>query len=108
MDYRWLRLISVPFFLGAVALLVIGGLMKDRKTTTVFKVPFLGSIPLLGVLFRRDTVDTEKTELLVFLTATIRNPADEKGVEAPASVSAKTMDFEPIPVTEKKKGEAGK
>jgi type IV pilus secretin PilQ/predicted competence protein len=64
--------------------IVIGGMMKENKQTTQIKVPVLGSIPLLGVLFRRDTVSTEKTELLVFLTATIRNPADEKGVDAKA------------------------
>ncbi|MEI6564804.1 MAG: secretin and TonB N-terminal domain-containing protein [bacterium] len=67
--------------------LVIGGMLKDKKQSTQLKVPFLGSIPLLGVLFRRDTVSTEKTELLIFLTATIRPPNEEAGVKAPESVS---------------------
>jgi general secretion pathway protein D len=48
--------------------IVIGGLMEDRKTETVKKVPLLGYIPILGALFRRTTTDTTKTELLIFLT----------------------------------------
>jgi type II secretory pathway component GspD/PulD (secretin) len=61
-------------------------MIRESKQTTQIKVPFLGSIPLLGILFRRDTVSTEKVELLIFLTAKVRNPMDEEGVKAPASV----------------------
>lgn len=50
---------------------VIGGLIKDVQIKSIEGVPFLKDIPYLGRLFRRDTVDTEKVELLVFLTATI-------------------------------------
>ena len=71
--------------------IVIGGMLKDRKQTSQVKVPFLGSIPLLGVLFRRETTDTQKTELLVFLTATIHSPAEEQGVKAPSSASQAEM-----------------
>ncbi len=48
--------------------IVIGGLMEDKKTETVSKVPFLGSIPLIGNLFQRHQQDKTKTELLIFLT----------------------------------------
>ncbi len=48
--------------------IVIGGLMEDRKTLTISKVPLLGEIPLLGELFRRTQIDKTKTELLIFLT----------------------------------------
>lgn len=50
---------------------VIGGLMEDRLTKTVSKVPLLGDIPLLGMLFRGIKEDTSKTELLIFLTPTV-------------------------------------
>ena len=63
--------------------IVIGGMLRDKKQTTQIKVPFLGSIPLIGALFRRETVNTEKIELLIFLTATIRNTSDEMGVKSP-------------------------
>ena len=48
--------------------IVIGGLMQDKKTENIRKVPLLGDIPLLGALFRRTTTDLTKTELLIFLT----------------------------------------
>jgi type II secretory pathway component GspD/PulD (secretin) len=48
--------------------IVIGGLMDDRKTSTLTKVPILGDIPLLGPAFQRNTVTKVKTELLIFLT----------------------------------------
>ena len=37
------------------------------------KVPFLGELPRLERLFRRDTVTDRKNELLVFLTPRIAN-----------------------------------
>jgi general secretion pathway protein D len=48
--------------------IVIGGLMQDQKNQTVTKVPVLGDIPWLGLLFQRDQVTKTKTELLIFLT----------------------------------------
>jgi general secretion pathway protein D len=47
---------------------VIGGLMEDKKNTTITKVPLLGDIPVLGNLFKRTQDDKTKTELLIFLT----------------------------------------
>jgi len=48
--------------------IVIGGLIQDKVTDNVSKVPLLGDIPLVGALFRRTTKDKEKIELLIFLT----------------------------------------
>ncbi len=48
--------------------IVIGGLMQDQKTQTISKIPFLGDIPYIGIIFQRDQVTKTKTELLLFLT----------------------------------------
>jgi general secretion pathway protein D len=48
--------------------IVIGGLMEDRLTQTVQKVPLLGDIPVIRHLFRRTISNKSKTELLIFLT----------------------------------------
>lgn len=48
--------------------IVIGGLVQDRKTSTVNKVPILGDIPLIGELFKRTQDSKSKTELLIFIT----------------------------------------
>jgi len=55
---------------------VIGGMVKDETATTEKKIPFLGDIPFLGALFKRKEVGstenpTEKTDLLIFVTAHI-------------------------------------
>lgn len=47
---------------------VIGGLMRDKVSETVSKIPLLGDIPLLGWLFRSKSSQTEKTNLLIFMT----------------------------------------
>jgi len=48
--------------------IVIGGLMKDRVTTSESKIPLLGDIPLFGYLFKYSTKSKAKTNLLVLLT----------------------------------------
>ena len=50
---------------------VIGGLMSKAKTSSDSKIPILGDIPLLGMLFKRKLKDDAKTELIIFLTPTI-------------------------------------
>ncbi|HAN56985.1 MAG TPA: type IV pilus secretin PilQ, partial [Betaproteobacteria bacterium] len=50
---------------------VLGGIYEQNKRGDVTKVPFLGDIPVLGHLFRTDSRQDTKTELLVFLTPRI-------------------------------------
>jgi type IV pilus assembly protein PilQ len=50
---------------------VLGGVFSSVELQTVTKTPFLGDIPYLGRLFRKNTVSNEKTELLVFVTPKI-------------------------------------
>lgn len=60
---------------------VLGGLMKDRETEKISKVPLLGDLPIIGWLFKGREATVEKVNLLVFLTPKIiRNPADQKAV----------------------------
>ena len=51
--------------------IVIGGVFSNTQIKGVEKVPFLGDVPFLGRLFRRDIVQDKKSELLVFLTPRI-------------------------------------
>lgn len=50
---------------------VLGGIFQDDRRTTRTKVPMLGDVPVLGVLFRRRTNHEQKRELLIFVTPTI-------------------------------------
>ncbi|MFH0754407.1 MAG: secretin N-terminal domain-containing protein, partial [Candidatus Omnitrophota bacterium] len=59
--------------------LMIAGLIKDRKTDTRKKVPFLGDIPILGLPFQKKDASVVKTELVIFLTPhIITATADQK------------------------------
>ena len=50
---------------------VIGGIYTQALINTVAKVPTLGDIPILGWLFKNDTKQDSKSELLVFITPKI-------------------------------------
>ncbi len=47
---------------------ILGGLITRDQTETTRRVPYLGDIPVLGRLFRFDSVDIERTELLIIMT----------------------------------------
>lgn len=51
--------------------LVLGGIYQQTITNDVTKVPLLGDIPGLGVLFRKTTSANKKRELLIFVTPKI-------------------------------------
>ncbi|MEK6727589.1 MAG: secretin and TonB N-terminal domain-containing protein [Candidatus Omnitrophota bacterium] len=51
--------------------IVLGGLIKDVKSKETIGIPFLGKIPILGNLFKREIFDTQKVDLLIFITAHI-------------------------------------
>jgi len=57
---------------------VMGGMITERQTTTLDKIPFLGDIPLLGYLFQSKTSSSEKYNLLIFVTANLVDPAGNK------------------------------
>jgi len=48
--------------------MVIGGLITDNVTKSTSKVPFLGDIPILGWLFKTQTTNVEKDDLMIFIT----------------------------------------
>jgi general secretion pathway protein D len=47
---------------------VIGGLMADRISETVTKVPILGDIPVLGFFFRNTSKTVKKSNILIAIT----------------------------------------
>jgi type IV pilus assembly protein PilQ len=50
---------------------VLGGIYETERRETISKVPFLGDIPAVGVLFRSKQVQNDKSELLIFVTPRI-------------------------------------
>ena len=63
-------------------MLVLGGLIDDDLKETAEKVPVLGDIPLLGRLFRFDSVSKVKRNLMVFLRPTILHEENQELVSS--------------------------
>lgn len=52
---------------------VLGGIFEQENISSQVKVPFLGDLPYVGRLFRRDLKTDNKRELLIFITPRIVN-----------------------------------
>ena len=52
--------------------------MKDTTEKTVTKVPVLGSMPVIGKLFRKENDASERSNLLIFVTAQLMSPAGDR------------------------------
>jgi general secretion pathway protein D len=55
--------------------IVLGGLMNEEVMKMKDKIPLLGDVPILGRLFRNDAERTNKTNLLIFVTAKLLDPS---------------------------------
>ncbi|MGI5870291.1 MAG: hypothetical protein ACOX9C_12725, partial [Kiritimatiellia bacterium] len=64
---------SVQIYNGATV--VMGGMITEERYTNEDKIPFLGDIPVLGRLFRYKYEQSEKRNLLLFVTARLVDPA---------------------------------
>ncbi|NLY16411.1 MAG: type IV pilus secretin PilQ [Gammaproteobacteria bacterium] len=51
--------------------IVLGGVFSNQRLKGEDKVPFLGDVPVIGRLFKRNMVVDNKTELLIFITPRI-------------------------------------
>jgi pilus assembly protein CpaC len=56
--------------------LAVAGLIRNRLRGNSARVPFLGEIPLVGRLFKSDSVEYEETELVVLVTPHLVSPLD--------------------------------
>ena len=71
------RTIDTTILVEDNEVIILGGLIRDKETQGESRVPVLGSIPVLGMLFRNRTTSTEKQNLMVFLRPTVlKNQAD--------------------------------
>ena len=57
-------------------ILVLGGLIEDRYINVRSKVPLLGDLPLLGALFRSESRERRRTNLIVFLRPIVMRDAE--------------------------------
>jgi general secretion pathway protein D len=57
--------------------IIIGGLIKEDKISSERGISILSKIPILGWLFKRKEIKTEKTKLMIFITPHVVGSAKE-------------------------------
>jgi type IV pilus assembly protein PilQ len=60
--------LSTTVVVGDGETLVLGGILETESRDNISKTPLLGDLPVLGGLFRKKANDSEKRELLIFIT----------------------------------------
>ncbi|WP_024611181.1 secretin N-terminal domain-containing protein [Pseudoalteromonas sp. TB64] len=57
--------------------IILGGLISENRTAQASSVPFFSSLPIIGNLFKADTRDGDKTELIVLVTPRVIESSSE-------------------------------
>lgn len=68
--------------------LVIGGLIQDTRSSQTSGIPLLGDLPLVGRLFRSDSINSTRNELVIMVTPHILQ--DGESAEAPTNLTLPT------------------
>ncbi len=71
------RIVNTQVTISDHSTVVLGGQIIKKRTTKKQQVPFFGSIPFLGNLFKRKSTKDEKSHLLIFVTADILSPTGQ-------------------------------
>jgi general secretion pathway protein D len=75
------RTIDTTVIVDDGEILVLGGLLEDVLRESDQRVPVLGSIPLVGALFRSRKTEKLKTNLMIFIRPTILRDAAQTAFE---------------------------
>jgi general secretion pathway protein D len=78
------RTITTRVLVDDGGMIVLGGLIEDRLTESEDRVPILGSIPVIGALFRVRSTQKTKTNLMVFIRPRVIRTAEQAAIETNA------------------------
>lgn len=100
------REVSTTVTVPDKATVIISGLIREDEVKYVGKVPLLGDIPLLGLLFRNQSTRKQRTNLLIFVTphivTDVREAANmKKSLERQAQLSGVRTNLDAKPVRRK-------
>lgn len=70
------RQVQTVVLIPSANTLVLGGLISDGSDNGNIKVPVLGDIPVLGGLFRKDSKERNRQNMIIFITPTIVRDED--------------------------------
>ena len=69
--------------LGSGQSFMIGGLLRNNSGNTTSKAPFLGSLPILGALFRSNSFQRNESELVIVVTPYLVRPVNASQIALP-------------------------
>ncbi len=81
------------------AILALGGLIEDRFVVNKSKVPLLGDLPFIGGLFRSESRERRRTNLMVFLRPVVLRTADDAAklsVDRYEQIRSQQKDAQPV------------
>ena len=76
--------------LGSGQSFMIAGLLQNRSSNSVQKAPFLGDLPILGMLFRSTSYQRNETELVIIVTPYLVRPVSTQLATPTAGYRAPT------------------
>ena len=88
-----IRKIDTQVLIPSGNTLVMGGLMADATKNIYNKVPLLGDIPWLGLLFRHENKAQDKRNLIIFVTPTIVKDSDYQTSDGGAFLKTRPTDI---------------
>jgi len=82
------------------AILVLGGLIEEKYSQNISKIPLLGDIPYLGALFRSESRSKTRTNLMVFLRPVVMRDLDTAtrlSLDRYDLIRARQREAQPVP-----------
>jgi pilus assembly protein CpaC len=92
--------------LGSGQSMMIAGLLRNTNSNAITKAPFLGDLPILGMLFRSTKFQRQETELVVIVTPYLVRPVSGP-LATPTSGYRATTDVEQVIEGQTFKGVSG-
>ncbi|TFI57865.1 type II and III secretion system protein family protein [Sphingomonas parva] len=81
------RRVETTVELGSGQSFMIGGLLRNNSTNSIDKAPGLGSVPILGALFRSNNFRRNETELVIVVTPYLVRPVNAGQIALPTDGS---------------------
>jgi len=92
--------------LGSGQSMMIAGLLRNNNSNSITKAPFLGDLPILGMLFRSTKFQRQETELVIIVTPYLVRPVSGQ-LASPTSGYRATTDVEQVIEGQTFKGVSG-
>jgi pilus assembly protein CpaC len=82
--------------LGSGQSFAIAGLIQNSSASSIRRLPGLGSLPILGALFRSNEFQRGQSELVVIVTPVVVQPTSARNLRTPVDTFVPPNDFERI------------